>query len=67
MQKEIVSIDDVIKKEHCNFLASVLKPYYQDFQELKEMGTSEEICLGLIDTLDSVFKVLNREGINFKL
>ena len=50
-------------QEYKNSLAANLKSFHNDFVELKEMGMSEDIGLAMMDTLDEVFKVLEKNGI----
>lgn len=64
MIKEVYSVDNVIRQEHNNFLSNALRPYFQDFQELKAMEQTQEVTLAMVDTMESIFKVLKRNGIN---
>ena len=50
-------------QEYKNALAAALKTYYTDFVELKEMGTSDDVGLAVIETFDEVIKVLEKNGI----
>lgn len=49
--------------EFCNSLSASLKVYHEDFWELREMEPSADVQEALIETLDSIFKVLSKNGI----
>lgn len=44
-------------------LGMSLKQYYKDFLELKEIEMSDDVGYAVIDTMEAVFKVLNKNGI----
>ena len=50
-------------QEYKNAIAAALKTYYLDFCELKEIGTTDDIGLAVIDVFDGVLKVLQKSGI----
>ena len=50
-------------QEYKNALAASLRPFYTDFVELKEMGTSDDVGLAVIEVFDGVLKVLEKNGI----
>ena len=56
--------------QHDNFIADNLKLEYRDFVELKnqfyEKPETDETINYLIDTIDEIFKVLKRNGIDVK-
>lgn len=52
--------------EYKNSLGAALKTIYKDYVELKEMGTSDDVGLALIDTFDSMIKILENKGITIK-
>ena len=49
--------------EFKNALAASLKSYYVDFDELRNMDMSEDVGLAIVETMDGVFKVLEKNGI----
>lgn len=50
-------------QEYKNALSASLKPLYADFEELKEMGTSDDVGLAVIEVFEGVLKVLEKNGI----
>lgn len=50
-------------QEFKNALAASLKNSYVDFEELKSMGMSDDVGYAIVETLDNVFKVLEKNGI----
>lgn len=47
-------------------LGMSLKQYYKDFLELKEIEMSDDVGYAVIDTMEAVFKVLNKNGITIE-
>lgn len=52
--------------EYKNSLGAALEIAYKDYVELKEMGTTDDVGLALIDTFDSIIKILENKGITIK-
>lgn len=50
-------------QEFKNALAASLKNVYVDFEELKSMEMSDDVGYAVVETLDSVFKILEKNGI----
>ena len=50
-------------QEYKNALAASLKTLYTDFVEIKEIGTSDDVGLAVIEIFDGVLKVLEKNGI----
>ena len=50
-------------QEYKNALAAALKTFYADYSELKAMEMSDEVGAAMADTLEDVFKVLEKNGI----
>ena len=53
-------------QEYKNALGAALKSSYVDFCELKEMPMSVEVGDAIADTLDNVFKILEKNGITIR-
>lgn len=61
---DIVKADkEESSREFKNALAAALRSYMKDLKELKEQDMSEDIGYGVLDTLEGVFKVLEKNGI----
>lgn len=67
-RNEVIQIQKADKvessQEFKNALAAALKTYMQDFAELKAMEMTDEIGYAMAETLDGVFKILSKNGIN---
>lgn len=50
-------------QEFKNALAASLKNFYVDFEELKLMDMSDDVGYAIVETLDNVFKILEKNGI----
>lgn len=50
-------------QEFKNALAASLKNVYVDFEELKSMDMSDDVGYAVVETIDSVFKILEKNGI----
>lgn len=62
---KIVEADKVKSfQEFKNALAAALRMFKQDFEELKELDMSNEVGDALLETLERVFKVLDKNGIS---
>lgn len=53
-------------QEYKNALTASLKPFYEDFNELKELEMDNDIGLAMKDTIEAVFDVLNKNGIDIE-
>jgi len=67
-RNEVIQIQKADKVESAqefkNALGASLKSYMQDFGELKSMDMSDEVGYAISDTLEGVFKILSKNGIN---
>lgn len=69
-REEVINIVKADKSESAqefkNALGAALKTYRTDFEELKGMEMSNDVGLAIIETMDGVFKVLEKNGIIIK-
>lgn len=62
---DIVKADkDESSLEFKNAIVAALRTYIQDFRELQKEDMCEDVGYAMIDTLEGVFKVLEKNGIN---
>ena len=54
------------EQEFKNALAASLKTYMQDYMQLKALPMSDDVGYAIIETLESVFKVLDKNGIHIQ-
>lgn len=54
------------EQEFKNALAASLKTYLQDYKELKALDMSDDVGYAIIETLEGVFKVLDKNGIHIQ-
>lgn len=69
-RNEVINIVKADKTESAqefkNALGASLKSFHTDFEELKAMEMSNDVGLAIVDTLENVFKVLEKNGITIK-
>lgn len=69
-RNEVIGIVKADKTESAqefkNALAASLRSFYVDFEELKSMDMSEDVGYAIVETLDNVFKALDKNGIHIQ-
>ena len=69
-RNEVINIVKADKTESSqefkNALGASLKTFFTDFTELKAMPMSEDVGYGMSETLDNVFRILEKNGITIK-
>lgn len=50
-------------QEYKNALSASLRIYKEDFLELSQMENSEDVQIALIDTMNNIFRVLEKYGV----
>jgi len=69
-RNEVIDIVKADKNESAqefkNALGVSLKSYMQDYEELKTMDMSDDVGYAIIDTLEGVFKTLEKNGIHIE-
>ena len=76
LQQEVAQRDEVVDivkadknesaQEFKNALAAALRMYFVDYCDLKNEPMSEDVGLAFADTLEGIFKVLNKNGIEIQ-